>query len=212
MSNELHTMSYVLSKHSSEYFIGADEVGTGTIAGPIVVCAVLAKRDWVMEGLNDSKKLSEKKREFLKSKLKDNVIFHISERTSQEVDKGFSNALKLAYQEAFEKVAKKATESVTFLADGNLNIDISKFSNADFACYVKGDTFIPHIMAASILAKTYRDDLMKSYHETYPNYNWIKNKGYGTKEHLDCLEKYGVSELHRKSFEPVKKILEKKVI
>ena len=197
------------SEYQEEYVIGADEVGTGTIAGPIVVVGVLAKRDWTYPGLNDSKQLSEKQREKLEILLKDNkdIVFHIAERSSKDVDESFSGALKSAYFEVYENLYKKAVGSVLFIADGKLKIDTSAICKSQFISFVKGDTYIPHVMVASILAKTYRDAQMRELHKQFPNYSWDDNKGYGTKKHLDAIEKYGVSDLHRKSFAPIKKIL-----
>jgi len=189
------------------HIIGADEVGAGSYAGPICVGGVKAPKDWSLEGLNDSKKLSPKRREIMRNKLIDllqqNIIqFHIAERSSIQIDEmGLGFALKDAYVEIFKSLYES---NCLIISDGILKFDNL---NMDQISIIKADTKIPTVMAASILAKTYRDQLMKNYHEKYPQYDFQSHVGYGTSKHQIALEKYGPCEIHRFSYEPIKKLI-----
>lgn len=188
--------------------IGADEVGYGCLAGPLVVCAVMAPNRWSLRGLNDSKKLSEKKRLRMREKLskliEDKLIFfHIAERSSFQIDKlGIAVALKSCYDECIRTLDKNKDCQV--IIDGILKFDSLVQDGYKIKSVPKADTRIPTVMAASILAKTYRDDLMKAYHLLHPMYNWISNMGYGSAEHLKAIEEFGPSPLHRFSYAPMK--------
>lgn len=190
-----------------KYVIGCDEVGYGCLAGPLVVAGVRAASDWDLEGLNDSKKLSEKRRDAMRIKLlklvEDGTIaWHLAERSSTEIDTvGVYVALKAAYVENFHKLYQPDS---LIISDGNL-----KFDNLGVDAYtkismVKADTKIPAVMAASILAKTHRDTVMKQAHNNYPQYMWGSNVGYGSKEHLAAIAAHGPSPLHRMSYAPMK--------
>lgn len=184
--------------------IGADEVGYGCLAGPVVVCGVMAPSDWSLEGLNDSKKLSEKKRLLMRDKLNkliedQKIWFHMAERTSFLIDKvGIATALKSAYIECIVDLDKY--KKCEIIVDGILKFDNLGVDDYNIKAIVKADTTIPTVMAASILAKTYRDEMMKSFHLLHPMYNWKKNVGYGSKEHIDAIKEYGLSPLHRRSY------------
>lgn len=193
--------------------IGADEVGYGALAGPVVVCGVRAATGWSIAGLNDSKKLSEKKRLLMTSKLKEHIyngiiMAHIAERSCTEIDKvGIAVALKSAYAECFKILDYYFDDDATIIVDGNLKFDNSILDEHHIRCVVKADTKIPTVMAASILAKTYRDEKMKAHHLIYPQYNWIKNVGYGSADHLKAIINHGPSPLHRYSYAPMKDML-----
>jgi len=211
----------------SKYIIGADEVGYGCWAGSLYVAAVKAPKEWSLAGLNDSKKLSEKRRIDLDSKLKklrdDNVIsFAIAHFASWEIDQnGVADCLKLAYANVLGQLYCSESE---IILDGTLKgselkrvwekykgefkIDLSSIRTE-----VKADGKFPSVMAASIIAKTARDSEMKTtQHNLYPNYGFNSHVGYGTKEHRQALEKHGLCDIHRKSYEPMKSIIAHRIL
>jgi len=169
---------------------GIDEAGRGPIAGSLVMAGVILNEK--IEGLNDSKKLSEKKRENLYEIIKNSSKWFIYEIKASKIDDtGLSKAIKeslLAIKNYFDK-------DIDFLFDGN-----SSFGVSDISTLVKADTKVPAVSAASILAKVYRDRQMKEFAKIYPNYGFEKHKGYGTKAHLEAIAKYGYCKIHRKSF------------
>lgn len=193
------------------YILGIDEVGMGCLAGPVVSCGVLVSADWAMEGLRDSKKftkLVEKTQRKVLDKLNEQITsgkigFCISERTNGKIDSlGLIPALKETYEEILTNLYRPECK---IILDG-----ISKFDNLGQADYdiewvVKADAKFPAVMAASILAKTYRDNKMKILHDAHPEYNWKANVGYGTADHLEAIQKHGGSPLHRYSFAPLSK-------
>jgi ribonuclease HII len=189
------------------FVIGADEVGYGCLAGPLVVCGVKAPKDWRLDGLNDSKKLSEKKREAMREKLnilieKKEIEWHLAERSNNHIDKyGVAVSLKDAYVEIFKKLY--APECI-IITDGILKFDNLGVDDYDKVSLIKADAKIPTVMAGSILAKTYRDDKMKAYHSLHPQYAWDSNVGYGSKVHLDAIAKHGPCPLHRFSYAPMR--------
>lgn len=175
---------------------GVDEAGRGPLAGPVFAAAVILPRGYVIEGVNDSKKLSEKKREKLFEKIKTEALCYsiasVDEKTIDEIN--ILNATFLAMEKAVEGLEIK-TDFV--MIDGN-----RAPKHLDIPCQtvVKGDAKSASIAAASILAKVSRDRFMLEMAEKYPEYCFEKHKGYGTKLHYEMLDKYGVSEIHRKSF------------
>ena len=175
---------------------GVDEAGRGPLAGPVFAAAVILPRGCVIEGVNDSKKLSEKKREELFEKIKSEALCYsiasVDEKTIDEIN--ILNATFLAMEKAVEGLEIK-TDFV--MIDGN-----RAPKHLDIPCQtvVKGDAKSASIAAASILAKVSRDRFMLEMAEKYPEYCFEKHKGYGTKLHYEMLDKYGVSEIHRKSF------------
>ena len=174
---------------------GTDEAGRGCLAGPVTAAAVILPKKFKNKWLDDSKKLSQKKREFLRPiNEKEALEFRLSHIHSSEIDKiNILNASILAMHQAIEKL-----ENVTFIAvDGNR---FKPFGKVPHETVIKGDGKYLNIAAASILAKTYRDDYMIQIHEEFPMYNWKQNKGYPTKEHREAIKKYGPSKYHRKSF------------
>ncbi len=192
--------------------IGCDEVGYGCLAGPLVVVGVRAPKDWKIEGLNDSKKLSAKKRDALllplmKLAKSNEISYHLAERSSQEIDKvGVAVALKDAYVECFNALYNK---DCLIISDGILKFDNLGVDDYDKVSVSNADAKFPTVRAASIIAKTYRDDKMHKLHLTYPNYGWDSNVGYGSKDHLAAIEKYGPCPLHRQSYAPMKNMFVK---
>ena len=193
--------------NNKPFIIGVDEVGYGCLAGPLVVVGVRAPTDWALQGLNDSKKLSAKKREamllpLMKLVQEKKISYHLAERSSQEIDAlGVAVALKAAYVEVFHALYQQDSFIIT---DGILKFDNLGVDDYDKVSVIKADAKYPAVMAASIIAKTYRDDKMHTLHHTYPNYNWLSNVGYGSKDHLQAIEKYGPCPLHRFSYAPMK--------
>ena len=188
------------------YVAGVDEVGRGPLAGPIVSCAVIldlnALDDELILWLNDSKKLSEKKREELAKEIKNKALaYYIAEKSSNEIDeKGIGFCNNDIFLEACTSMSIKPE---LVLSDGYL----VKGINIENKSVIKGDSKSASIAAASILAKVYRDNLMEEYSKIYPQYNFDKNVGYGTKEHIEAIIKFGSCDIHRDSF--LRNILEK---
>ena len=174
---------------------GCDEAGRGPLCGPVVAAAVILPFGEIIEGLNDSKKLSEKKREALFDIIKEkSVAYCIAEASAEEIDEiNILNASMLAMRRAVEGLAVKADFA---LIDGNC----SRGFNIPTETVVKGDSKSYSIAAASILAKVTRDRGCAKLDKEYPEYNIAKHKGYPTKEHMDAVRKYGPSPIHRKSF------------
>ncbi|MEF3255701.1 MAG: ribonuclease HII [Deferribacterales bacterium] len=175
--------------------VGIDEVGRGCIAGPVVACAVLLKSDFTHPEVIDSKKLSEKKRVSLSEIIKKNAVaIGYGVICNQIIDKiNILNATKEAMHRALAKL-KIDYDSIV--------IDAIKLKNTDkpFEAHFKAEDKFIQVASASILAKVYRDNLMKKMHLLYPQYNWYENKGYGTKAHIDAIKRFGLTTLHRKTF------------
>ncbi len=174
---------------------GCDEAGRGPLCGNVVAAAVILPRDIVIEGLNDSKKLTEKKREKLYDEIIDKAIaYGIAEATPAEIDEiNILNASMLAMRRAVEKLQVKADFA---LIDGNC----SRGFTIPTETVVKGDSKSASIAAASILAKVTRDRECIELDKLYPMYNIAKHKGYPTKEHMDAVRQYGVAPIYRRSF------------
>jgi len=178
--------------------IGIDEVGRGSIAGPMVVCGFLySLHDIVRQGVNDSKLLTRSRRAKLYKKLIEHEYLIIEIPPYNIDEKGITQTFKEAVHQIFEKFY---TEKSFFLIDGNLKLNICK----NMCNIVKGDRKVYSIAAASIIAKVYRDNLMFKLSEIYPDYKFENNVGYGTVEHLDAIKRYGITEIHRKTFYPIK--------
>lgn len=179
---------------------GVDEAGRGPLAGPVFAAAVVLPENMMIDGLNDSKKLSEQKREMLYDEIKSKALAYcIAFETEKKIDEfNILQATFMAMQRAVEGLTVRADFA---LIDGNR---LPKL-NIPAKAIIKGDSLSASIAAASILAKVERDRLMKKLSEKYPEYNFEKHKGYGTKLHIELLKKYGPSEIHRRSF--LKKIL-----
>ena len=179
-----------------KYICGVDEAGRGPLAGPVCAAAVILPEDLEIEGLNDSKKLSEKKREQLFEIIKEKAVaYNIAYGTLEEIEEfNILNATYLAMNRAIEGLSVKADFA---LIDGNRTPTDIKIPSATI---VKGDAKSMSISAASILAKVSRDRLLLQYDKKYPLYQFAKHKGYGTKLHTDLIKEYGPCEIHRLSF------------
>lgn len=175
---------------------GADEAGRGCLAGPVTCAAVLLKPDFINNTLTDSKQLTEKKRQELRPIIESDAInYHVIHISPQEIDD--INILNASIK-GMQLCALNLSPQPEFLiVDGNR---FKPLENIPHETIIKGDAKYLSIAAASILAKTYRDEYMDRIHEEYPMYNWKKNKGYPTKEHRAAIEKYGPSPYHRMSF------------
>ena len=175
---------------------GCDEAGRGCLAGPVVAAAVILPRDFKHELLDDSKKLSEKNRDLLRPIIEANSIaFGVGIVTEAEIDEiNILNASFLAMHRAIERLNQVPE---LLLIDGNR---FNKFRTIPHECIIKGDGKYLSIAAASVLAKTYRDEHMQKLHEVFPQYNWKKNKGYPTIEHRTAIEQHGATKFHRHTF------------
>jgi ribonuclease HII len=176
---------------------GCDEAGRGCLAGPVVAAAVILPKNFKNNILNDSKLLSEKKRYLLRPLIeKQASSWAIGLASPKEIDKiNILNASFLAMHRAIKNLPINAE---FLLIDGNR---FNPFQGIKHECIIKGDGKYLSIAAASVLAKTYRDDIMKKLDVESPEYKWAKNKGYPTKEHRNAIEKIGISKHHRKSFQ-----------
>lgn len=175
---------------------GTDEAGRGCLAGPVTAAAVILPKDFSNDSLNDSKILSATKRDLLRPIIETNATsFGIAHIFPDEIDKiNILNASFLAMHKALDQLD---TKPEFIIVDGNR---FTPYHNIPHACIVKGDGKYLSIAAASILAKTFRDAYMEKIHLEYPMYNWLKNKGYPTKEHREAIRKYGITKYHRKTF------------
>lgn len=175
---------------------GCDEAGRGCLAGPVFAAAVILPQDFECEALNDSKQLSEKQRYMLRPFIEEKALaWAVGIVDNNEIDKiNILNASFLAMHRAIEKLSIRPQH---LLIDGN------RFRTKEeipYTCVIKGDGKLLPIAAASVLAKTYRDDYMDKLHDEYTQYNWNKNKGYPTKLHREAIELYGTTPYHRMTF------------
>lgn len=184
--------------------VGVDEVGRGCLAGPVVAAAVILPKKYKNKILNDSKKLTEKKRLILDDEIKNDALFWaIAEVDNHEIDK--INILKASFL-AMHKAMDKLDQIPEFiLVDGNRFIP---YNDIQHECIIKGDGEYLSIAAASVLAKNYRDKLMADLAIKHPYYGWEKNAGYPTKQHREGIKKHGITDYHRKSFQLLPKQLE----
>lgn len=188
----------MLSLRYSEFVLecGADEAGRGCLAGPVTAAAVLLPENFEMSLLNDSKQLSEKIREALKPLIEKQAIsFSVTHLSPLVIDE--INILNASIQAMQESIMKLDPTPLYIIVDGNR---FKPFQNIPYSTIIKGDSKYMSIAAASVLAKTYRDDYMNKIHEEFPMYNWKQNKGYPTKEHREAIRKYGTTKYHRMSF------------
>jgi ribonuclease HII len=175
---------------------GIDEAGRGCLAGPVTAAAVILSPKINIPLLNDSKKLTEKQRYYLRPIIEENAIsFGVAFVYQQKIDK--INILNASIRAMHLAIKKLKINPQFIVADGN---HFSPFKKIAHKCIIKGDGKYQNIAAASILAKTYRDDYMKKIGSDFPEFKWKNNKGYPTRDHRAAIEKFGVTEHHRKSF------------
>jgi len=175
---------------------GVDEAGRGCYAGPVFAAAVILPKDFFHPLLNDSKKLSEKHRDILRPIIeKQSIAFGVAPVDNDEIDE--INILQASYKAMHLSIDQLKPKPNSLLIDGNRFKLYKKISHQ---CIVKGDGKFASIAAASILAKTYRDEYMNLIHKEFPDYGWDKNKGYGTAVHRSAIERMGLCKYHRKSF------------
>lgn len=175
---------------------GCDEAGRGCLAGPVFAAAVILPQNCIIDGLTDSKQLTAKQRYILRSVIEDLAIsFGVARVSPAEIDEiNILNASILAMHRALDRMSQRPRQ---ILVDGNR---FKNYKDIPFQCIVKGDGLHLSIAAASVLAKTYRDDYMKLLNEQYPDYRWDRNKGYPTKQHRLVIQEKGITQHHRKSF------------
>ena len=175
---------------------GCDEAGRGCLAGPVFAAAVILPKDFKNELLNDSKKLSKKNREILREIIIKNAIsWAVAKVDNKKIDE--INILNASFLAMHKAIKKLKTKPGLLLIDGNR---FKEYKNIPHNCIIKGDGKYMSIAAASILAKTFRDDFMIRLHKKYPVYDWDNNKGYPTKKHREAITKYGITKYHRLSF------------
>ena len=175
---------------------GCDEAGRGCLAGPVFAADVILPKDFFHLTLNDSKQLTEKERYELRPYIEEKAVaFSVASLCNKKIDQ--FNILNASIKSMHIAVKKLSIQPGMLLIDGNR---FKKYKKIPHCCIIQGDGIYSSIAAASILAKTYRDDFMKQLHRKHPKYNWQQNKGYATLEHRDALNKYGPTSYHRKSF------------
>ncbi len=194
--------------HWASVEAGLDEVGRGCLAGPVVAAAVILPKDYSNEFLNDSKQLKRSQRDQLRLEIeKEAIAWVIAEASVAEIDRfNIAKASYLAMHRAVEQL-KALPEHL--LVDGNR---FTPYPMIPHTCIVKGDGIYASIAAASVLAKTYRDEFMEKLSLQYPMYGWEQNVGYPTPRHLKALSEFGVTDWHRKTFGPVKNVLNSQVL
>ncbi|HEY6504284.1 MAG TPA: ribonuclease HII [Chitinophagaceae bacterium] len=175
---------------------GCDEAGRGCYAGPVFAAAVILPKEFYHPALNDSKQVAAAEREELRGFIKENALaYAVAMIDNEEIDR--INILRASFKAMHLALDKLRKRPSLLLIDGNRFVRYKKLQHQ---CIIKGDGIYASIAAASILAKTYRDEYMKKLHKEFPYYNWQKNKGYGTEEHRKAIEVHGLCKYHRKSF------------
>lgn len=193
MRNETHLLNFL---HSDLVEAGCDEAGRGPLAGPVFAAAVILPKDFHHSLLNDSKKMTEKARETLRPIIeREAIAWAVEEVSAEEIDTiNILNASITGMQRAVRRLSVKPE---FLLIDGNR---FKPFDGYKYQCIVKGDAKFTSIAAASVLAKTYRDDYMRALALKHPEYGWERNMGYPTKEHIEAIRRHGYTAQHRKSF------------
>jgi len=175
---------------------GCDEAGRGCLAGPVFAASVILPPDFVCEELNDSKQLSEKARYKLRPYIEENALaWAVGVVSQEEIDE--INILNASFLAMHRAVSQLKIRPQHLLIDGNR---FKKYEDIPHTCIIKGDGKYMSIAAASILAKTYRDDFMLNIHDEFPGYDWNNNKGYPTLKHRKAIKEYGITPYHRKTF------------
>ena len=181
---------------------GVDEVGRGSLAGPVYAAAVIFKSNIIKNKIKDSKQLKKSEREFLSKHIKKNSIWSLGTASLREIEKfNILNASLLAMKRAIKKLQIKPN---LVIVDGNKSPEIKSYL---IKVVVQGDQKIKEVSAASIIAKVSRDKLMKKMSKRFKNYKWELNAGYGTKEHIKAIKKFGITQFHRKTFKPIHNML-----
>ena len=193
---KLKSMENELYNNNIKYICGIDEAGRGPLAGPVVVASVIMPKDSMIEGVNDSKKVSEKKREILYEKIIDECIsYGIGIIDPEEIDS--INILNATKKGLTESIKQLKTKPDIILVDALTKIDTCGIK---YESIIKGDAKSYSIAAASIIAKVTRDRIMRQWDEVYPQYGFAKHKGYGTAAHINAIKEYGLSHIHRRTF------------
>jgi len=175
---------------------GTDEAGRGCLSGPVVAAAVILPKNFKHDLLNDSKQLSEKKRQELRPYIEEHALaYAVSFVSHEEVDE--INVLQASITGMHRSIEQLSIQPKFIIVDGN---KFKPYKEIPHKTIVKGDAKYMSIAAASVLAKTYRDDYMEKIHKEHPQYNWKKNKGYPTKEHRNAIREFGITQYHRKTF------------
>jgi len=175
---------------------GCDEAGRGCFAGPVCAAAVILPKNFSHPELNDSKLLTAEQREMLRTYIEKKALYYaVAMIDNDEID--VINILRASFKAMHLALDQLPVEPSLILVDGNR---FTAWKNVKHECIVKGDGIYASIAAASVLAKTYRDQYMRELHEEFPQYNWAQNKGYGTPEHRRAIEEHGLCKYHRKSF------------
>lgn len=204
MKKETQKPSYSLERElgaPEKIICGVDEVGRGPLAGPVITAAVILDPENIPHSLNDSKKLSAKKRAIISKEILECAEYAFGKASLEEIDElNILHATMLAMQRAVVNLPRKVDH---ILVDGNRLPDF----DAPASAVIKGDQKSVSIAAASIIAKEKRDFLMKKLHELHPEYGWSQNSGYGTKLHMEALNLVGPSRFHRKSFAPISNLM-----
>lgn len=202
---ELKQIEENLHSQGIEYICGIDEAGRGPLAGPVVVAAAIMPKDSMIEGVNDSKKVSEKKRELLYEKITEEaIVWGVGIIDQKEIDRiNILNATKEGLTEAVKSLNVRPDRIIVDALNGIDTLGIP------YTSIIKGDAKCYSIAAASIIAKVTRDRIMRQWDEIYPQYGFEKHKGYGTKAHIEAIKEYGLCPLHRLSF--TKNIIRKEI-
>lgn len=200
---DLYKYEHELEKEGINYIGGVDEVGRGPLIGPVVTACCVLPKDFKLEGLTDSKKLTEKKREEYYKYIKENCIaYGIGEASPERIDEiNIYQATKEAMIMAINKVREQVPLEHVLIDAMPLELDIPNTS------IIKGDAKSISIAAASVLAKVTRDHMMIELDKKYPEYGFAKHKGYPTKKHIEAIHEYGLIDGYRKSYGPVKELL-----
>lgn len=199
---DLYKYENELYSEGIKYIGGVDEVGRGPLIGPVVACCCVLPKGFKLEGLTDSKKLTEKKRDEYYEYLIQNTIYGLGIIDAEKIDEvNIYEATKLAMYEAINNVRKQIDLEYVLIDAMPLNLDIPTNS------IIKGDAKSISIAAASVIAKVTRDRMMIELDKKYPMYGYAKHKGYPTKAHIEAMHKYGLIDGYRKSYGPVKEML-----
>ncbi len=196
-SSETVTMASLQSSYKGFPEAGCDEAGRGCLAGPVFAAAVILPKDYFHPLLNDSKQITEKQRNLLRREIEENSIaYAVAQVDAPEIDQ--INILWASVRAMHLALDRLTTTPGFILVDGNR---FRNYKDIPHQCFVGGDALYTSISAASILAKTYRDEHMQVLHESYPHYEWSQNKGYPTQAHRKAIQENGICEYHRKSFQ-----------